>query len=131
MPTEIYIAVLAACICVVILTVYLIAVTVYIKARVDSVEKITNQIKGDLSGLIVESRDVVEELQRAATHLTKPMEDIEHIAHVARGWTDRADRMVDAVGTVAEPPLFFLSKNITTAGKIVTGVLQMLLNPKS
>jgi hypothetical protein len=130
MPIEIYIAVLAACCSIVILTALSIVAAVYLKARADSMERSVSQLKGDLLELIRESRSVVEEVRQAAASISKPMEDIDHITHTARGWTDRADRLIDAVGAIAEPPIFLLSKNIKSVGGIVSGVLQMLSNPK-
>ena len=52
------------------------------------------------------------------------------MTRTARAWTDRADRLVEAVGSVTEPPVFFLSRNIKTFGAIAKGVLQTLLAPK-
>jgi hypothetical protein len=130
MPTEIYIAVLAACSCIVILTALLLAAAVYLKARTESMEKGVAQLKADLSELIQESRVAVTEMRAAAASMALPMADIGHMTRTARGWADRADRLVDAVGAIAEPPLFLVSKNIKSVGGIVSGVLQMLLNPK-
>ncbi|MCX5658188.1 MAG: DUF948 domain-containing protein [Planctomycetota bacterium] len=130
MPPEIYVAVLAACISIVTLTVLLIVGAVYLKGRVDSIEKSVSEVKGDISALIQESRGVVKEVQQLAARVAKPMDDVERITHLAREWSERADRMVDAVGTVAEPPLFLMSKNIKLAGRIGLAVFKSLIAPK-
>jgi hypothetical protein len=130
MPIEIYVAVLTACTAIVILSAVVIAVAVGLKARADAMDRNVAQLRGELSELIRESRQLVGELRQAVARASDPMEDLAHMTRTARGWTDRADRLIDAVGTVAEPPLFFLSKNIKTVGGMVSGVLQTWLTPK-
>lgn len=130
MPIEIYIAILAVSSCIVLLTVVFIAAAVYLRLKADSMARSVSQLNGELSELIQESRAVVREMRQAAARVSGPMEDLEHITRTARGWTDRADRVIDAVGTVAEPPLFFLSRNIKSVGGVVSGVMQLLLNSK-
>ena len=130
MPIEIYIAELVACSFIVILTILLIATAIYLKVKVDSMEKSVAQVKGELMDLIQESRAVVSELKQFSARMSQPMADIEEITRTARSWTARTDRLVDTLGTIAEPPLFFLSKKIKIAEAIFSGVLQTLLNPK-
>jgi uncharacterized protein YoxC len=129
-PTELYIAVLVACLSIVIVAVVLVVTAVHFRTRMDSMEKNISQATTDLSVLIQETRGLVKEMQQVTARLSKPIDDVEHMTRTARGWTDRADHVIDAVGTVAEPPLLFLSKSIKTFGGIAKGVLQMLLAPK-
>jgi hypothetical protein len=130
MPITLFIAVLAACVCIVCITGLLIVVALHLRARADSIDRSVTQLKGELSDLIQESREGVKEMRQAAARVAMPLEDIGHITRTARGWSDRADRLIDAVGTIAEPPVFLIAKNVKTVGGIVSGVLQMLLNPK-
>ena len=130
MPIVICIALLTACVCNVILTVTVIVVAVGLKARADAMDRSFTQLKGELAQLIQESRGAVVELRQAIARVSGPMEDLKHITSIARAWTDRADRLVDAVAGVAEPPLFFLSKNLKTLSGIMGGVMQVLLTPK-
>ena len=130
MPIEIYIAVLLACVSLVIMVVAVVLAAFHFRARMDSMEKSISRATSDISVLIQESRGVVKEIQQVTARVSKPLEDLEYMAHTARGWTDRADRVVEAIGSVAEPPLFFFSKSIKTFGGILSGVLQTLLTPK-
>jgi len=131
MPTEIYIAVLTACSCVVVVTVLLIAATTYLVVKTNAVRQNFTTLSDDLTELIRESREAVKEMQQTAARATKPMEDIEHITSTARGWTDRTDRLIGAVAAIAEPPIFFLSRNAKTVNAIFSGVMQVLLAPKN
>ena len=130
MPTPIYIAILVACASIVVLTAVLVAAVVFLKSKVIAMEASAVDLRREVTELLCESRTLVKEVQAVTIRLPKPLEDIEHMTRAARAWTDRADRIVDAVGTVAEPPLFFMSKNIKTFGGIASGVLQMLLAQK-
>lgn len=130
MPTPIYIAILAACTSIVVLATVLVVAVFFLKTRVIAMEANAADLKEKLAELLGESRTLVREAQVVVTRIPKPLEDIEHMTRTAKAWTERADRIVNAVGTVAEPPLFFMSKNIKTFGGIASGVLQMLLAPK-
>lgn len=130
MPTEIYIAVLVACAALVILTVLSLVVAVYLARKLNGMVTSVAEAQRELRELIGESREGVKELRQSAARIAGPMEDIEHITRTARGWTDRADRLVDAVGVIAEPPIFFAARNIATAGRVVSGMLEVLFQPK-
>jgi len=130
MPTEIYIAVLVASTSVFILTVLVVAGAIYLSAKLSWVEKTIIEIRGDLTALIKESREALVEIRQATVLATKPIDDVNHITHTARAWTDRVDRLMDAVAIIAEPPIYFLSRKATLSGKIALAVLQALRNPK-
>jgi hypothetical protein len=130
MPIEIYIALLTACACIVILTALRITEVVYLKGKAEALARSATQLQGELGELIRESRAAVGELRQVTGRLAQPMEDVEHITRTARKWTERADRLIDAVGTVAEPPVFFLSKRVKTVNAVVKGFLQGLLSPR-
>ena len=130
MPIEIYIAVLAVCTSIVLFTALFIVAAVYLNMRADAIQRSVSQLQGELSGLIQESREAVKELRLVVGRAAQPLDDLGAIAPTARGWTQRADRVIDAVGTVAEPPLFFLSDKVKAAGAFVRGLRQGLLSPK-
>lgn len=130
MPPEIYIAVLVACVSIILMNALFIAVAIYLKGRIDMIEKSVVQVQGETSAFIEEGRGLVRDLRAVTARVAKPMDDVEHITQTARAWATRADRLVDAVGTVAEPPLFFMSKNVRTAGQVGLTVLRTFLNRK-
>lgn len=119
-----------ACVSVVIMTGLFITAAIYLKVRVDSTQSGIAQINSDLSALIRESREFVQEMRQIAGGVSRSTQDVQHMMHTAREWTDRADRLVDAVGAIAEPPLLLISKKVRIVGAIVNGVLQVLLAPK-
>jgi uncharacterized protein YoxC len=129
MPTEIYIAVLLACLCVMVMAVVMVVAALHIRARLDVMEKNVTQVTSDLSALIQESRGLVKEVQQVTARMAQPMEDLEHMTRTARGWTERAENAVDAVGTVAGP-LFVLARNFKMVSGIVSGLMQTLLARK-
>lgn len=131
MPIVIDIAIVSACSAIAILAALSVMAGFYLKARMESLEIGVSKLRDEASELIRESRAAVAEIHRAAARVSKPMDELEHIMLSAREWTDRADRVIDAVGVVAEPPLLFLSKKMGTLGVIVRGVLQVLLTPKT
>lgn len=131
MPLEIYIAVLTASICLLILTICTLSIVIYLFAKVSHMHVTIDTLSRDVSELIKEGRTGILEMRQVAARLTQPIKDIEHITHAARHWTDRADRVVHAVGGVAEPPLFFVTEKLVVIRQFFHGVLQSLLNSRS
>ncbi|MFA7236049.1 MAG: DUF948 domain-containing protein [Phycisphaeraceae bacterium] len=131
MPIEIYIAVLVACGCMVVLTLSVLIVAMYVHATLARMEQSAAKMQSDVSALAQESRGIITEMRRASSAAASSMEDVKHMTHTARGWTDRADHLIVAVGAIVEPPVFLVSKKIQMAGGFVSGVLQALLNSKS
>ena len=109
MPTEIYILVIVVCSCVILLTALTIMTAVYLKLKIDVMEKNSTLIKSDLIEMIHESRAVIKDIHQVTLRLAQPMDDLEQITHTARGWMVRSDRVIEAIGTVAEPPLYLIS----------------------
>ncbi|MCC6580977.1 MAG: hypothetical protein IT440_11100 [Phycisphaeraceae bacterium] len=127
MPIEIFIAVLVASSCIVVLTMSLLVTAVYFLARVNSMERKVTRLEGDLSGLIHESHGLVRNMQQVAVRATRAMEDVEQMTRIARGWTNRADRMVDVVAIVTEPSMQIASKYLKYGSGFLNGVMQVLL----
>lgn len=129
MPIEIYIAVLVACSCLVVLTVLFLVAAVYFKARVSSMERQITRLEGDLSELMHESHGFIRKMRQVAVRATGTMKHVEQMARTARGWTDRADRMVDVVATVSKPSMKFVSRYLRFGSGFLSGVTQALLTP--
>src|SRR5947207_2082300 len=126
MPTEIYIAVLVASFSILTMAVAFVVTAIHFKNRMNAMEKNVAQTTTELTALIQDTRVLVKEVQQVTSRVSKQLEDVEHITRTARGWTDRAERVINAVGAVAEPPLFFLSK-LSSFGGMLNGALQSLL----
>jgi len=130
MPTEVYVAVLAASGCLVVLTVLGVCSAIYLKGKLDTLHQSVAQSQREVSDLVAETRHALREFRAVTARLAKPMEDVEHMTSVARGWTDRADRLVSAVGVIVEPAVFFVSSKIRPIEGFLKGFLQSLLSPK-
>ncbi len=127
MPIEVYLAVLVASSCIVLLTVAFLVAAVYFQARVTSIERQVTLLEADLSRLINEGQELVQTLQQVAVRATGAMEDVGQITRTAAGWTDRADRLMVGVATITEPPVHLTSKYLRFGGGFLSGVMQSLL----
>jgi len=127
MPIEIYTAILVACSCIVVLTASFLIAAMYFKARVSAMEKQVAQLEGDLSGLIQESQGFIRKMQLVAARAAGAMEDVEQMTHTTRGWTDRTDRILAVVATLAELRTHSSLKNMKLDSRFLVGVMQALL----
>ena len=129
MPIEIYIAILVASACLLLLTVSLLVAGLYFKVRMSAMEKQVTQLQGDVTGLIHDSQDFLRKLQQLTVRATGAMDDVNHITRTASSWTDRADRVVDAVARIAEQPAMLASRYARYSRGFLSGVTQALLTP--
>lgn len=127
MPLEIYVAILVASSCIVVLTISSVVAAVYFTARFTSMERQVTHLEGELSGLIHESQGFVRLLHQVATRATGAMRDVGHMTRTAAGWTDRADRMIASVTTVTDAPAKLASKYLRFGRGFLSGVMQSLL----
>lgn len=126
MPIEIYIAILVASSCIFLLTVSILTVALYFKARIDGLENQMARLDGDVTGLINESKSFISKLKEIAAGGNGVMEDVGQMSSTVREWTERADRVVVALTRATEPSKIFISKNFKFGGELLSGVLQSL-----
>ena len=78
--------------------------------------------------LVDESRVLVGQMTELSRRANQQLEDIAQIAHTARQWAERADRLVDEVGSAIEPPVHTFVRNMNLFRTGVTTFFEFLLH---
>ena len=128
MPNELAVALFVACGCVVAMTICVIIVSMNLSRRLTNLENEVLSLAKDTRGVMLEGQAVLKRTGEILERVESQMKDVEQITHTARDWVARADQLVDGVGSVVEPPLSFLSKNVRVAQGFLGGVLQTFLS---
>lgn len=122
LPFEIYLAILIACSCLVLLTVSSLATALYFRARIIAMENIITRLEGDLAGLIHESEGFVSTMQQVAMRGSGVMEHIDRISRTARMWSDRTNRMAHTFMVAAGPTMQLVARHFRDGGDALNGV---------
>jgi len=74
------------------------------------------ELKAEISPLLQDSRRVLHNVNELSTRAHQQCDDVERVVQTVRGWTERADRVVEEVGTVLEPPVFTAARRFFARG---------------
>lgn len=69
------------------------------------------QLKVRMEDLVQDSRELVNNINEISKQANRQMDDVSKMVGTVRTWTERADWLVNEVGSVIEPPVFaFVNK---------------------
>jgi len=92
------------------------------KTLVDSAER----SKCDMQTLVQHSQELIRNITDIARRASGQMDEIDHVIATVRDWTESADHFLKEVGSVVEPPVFTIVKNMNVLRSGVTGFLRAL-----
>jgi uncharacterized protein YoxC len=86
-------------------------------------------LKPKLEVLAQDGRELVRSVTDLSKRANKHMDDVGKMVSTAHQWTERADRIVNEVGSVIEPPAFALVRNMNLFRTGATAFLRTLFHP--
>lgn len=125
-PAALQIALLVASVSFVALVACLIPVVFRAQRQLEKLVLTIQEARADLDVLVEESRVLVRNVNTLVTRANGGMKDVEEVVGAVRTWKNRVDRMVNAVATIVEPPLFALAGNVSLIRMGVTATLRAL-----
>lgn len=107
-----------ASVAIMVLAVCLIPLAIQIGRRMEGLARSGAEIKDSLDLLLRDSRDLVQNVNALSRRAQVQMDEMDVVMKTVRGWTVRADRLVEGIGSVIEPPIFSLAalSNLARAG---------------
>lgn len=118
-----------AAISVTLMSAFIIYTLVYVKSRVDSIEKTVNDLKPEIQQILADGKILINRANAIADKVDKQMDNIDHVTSKARQWLDRASGIVEQVTPVVESPVSFLVNKLKSFQSFFGGVFQALKNP--
>ncbi len=108
MPPSLQWALFSASLAIIVLAACLIPLAILACRRLSGLARAGEEIKERLELLLQDSRELIQNVTVLSRRAQSQMDDVDIVMRTARAWTVRADRLVDGVGSVIEPPVFSL-----------------------
>jgi len=86
------------------------------------------QVKADLEVLTRQSHELISNATEVSRRVSEQLDQVETVVRTVRQWADRADRIVESVGSAIEPPIFTPVRNVNIFRKGASAFLQALLH---
>jgi uncharacterized protein YoxC len=88
-----------------------------------------DKMKISLESLILDSRELVSNVKLLSERANIQLENVDHLVGTVHKWMERADRLVNEVGSAIEPPVFSLIRNVNLVRSVVSTFLQRFRHP--
>ncbi len=127
MSMPLQIALFLASVAVVVFVVLVIAVLLALRKQAALAVRQLEEVKSDVKLLVQDSRTLLQNVNTLTTRANQQMDDVDKVVRTVRGWSERANRIVEEVGAAVEPPLFSAVRNIGIVRKGVAIFMDALL----
>jgi uncharacterized protein DUF948 len=112
LPTALQTALYVGSFAIVALTSVLIVLLLQLGRQIERFVRTVEELKAELGPLARETRVVVEGLRELSGRVQGQWMEVERIIDTARTWSERANHLVEEIGSVVEPPIFAMSRKI-------------------
>jgi uncharacterized protein YoxC len=126
MSTALQVALFVASVAFTVLVICLIPIAFRARRQLEQLVVTAEELKGKLQVLVEDSRELVRNVNELSKRANQQLDEVNHVVQTARGWTDRADRLVNEIGSAVEPPVHSLLRNMNILRTGVTTFLQFL-----
>jgi len=113
---------------IVALTVVLIVLLLQFGRQIERVVRAVEELKTEVNPLARETRVVVERLHDLSARVQGRWMEVERIIDTVRTWSQRADHLVEEIGSMVEPPIFAASRKIHILRKGLETFVRALSN---
>jgi uncharacterized protein YoxC len=128
MSNPLQIALFLASIAVVIFVACCIPAMLQVRKHVARMACTLEDLKTEISMLVQDGRKVMHNVNELSTRAHRQCDDVERVIQTVRGWAERADRVVEEVGTVLEPPIFTAARSAQIFRKGIAKFFETFLN---
>ena len=126
MTTALQVVLFVACITFVVLALCIIPVAFHLRRKLEQLVVTVGQLKDKLEALVEDSHTMVRNVTELSQRANQQLDDVSRVVQTARGWSDRADKLVNEIGSVVEPPVHSLLRNLNLLQTGVATFLQFL-----
>jgi len=126
MTTALQVVLFVACITFVVLALCIIPVAFHLRRKLEQLVVTVGQLKDKLEALVEDSHTMVRNVTELSKRANQQLDEVSRVVQTARGWSDRADKLVNEIGSVVEPPVHSLLRNLNLLQTGVATFLQFL-----
>ena len=112
MSAALQIALFVVAVAVALFVVLLIPLTILLYRRLISFSRQLEELNTELKGLLQDSRTMVQNISAVTNHVNQQLDELDRIVGIITRWSERADHVVEKVGTIAEMPFVKVTHSI-------------------
>src|SRR5579862_4183173 len=113
MSNALQVALFVASVVFTILVLCLIPVVFEAKRKLNQLVDTVDVLKDKSQDLVKDSHEMVRKLTEVTNRVNEQLEELHHVLHTVREWTDRTDAIVKEVEDAIEPPVHALARNMS------------------
>lgn len=121
-------ALFAASIAIVVFVIVFLVAFAQLRKNLEQTVKALEQLKSDVKLLVEDTRKLLANVNALTDRTHRQWDDLERVIGTVRGWSERANRVVEEVGSALEPPLLTAARNINLFRTGFAAFLQALLH---
>ena len=128
MSMAVQIVVLAAALAVMVSVAIIVPLVFMAWRRLERLAQIVEELRTDVQVIAHDGRELMWNIGELSKRVTRQMDDVEAIVCTAWLWTLRADRLVNEVGSIIEPPVSAVAQGASLARVGVKAFLKALFH---
>jgi len=76
-------------------------------------------LKTDVKQCVQDARALIQNANQLTTQAQRQLNEVEQVLQVARGWSERADRLVHQAGDIVEGPIITSTRILSVLGSLL------------
>jgi uncharacterized protein YoxC len=128
MSNLLQIALFLASVAVVTFVAFCIPAILQLRKHTARLARTLEELKAEVSPLVQDGRKLLHNVNELSTRVHRQCDEVEDVIQTVRGWTERADRVVEEVGSVLEPPILTAARNAHIFRKGIAKFFETFLN---
>ncbi len=128
MSIALQIVLFAAALAVLLSVIITVPITILAWRRLERLAQIVEELRTDMQVVAHDGRELMWTIGELSKRVSRQMDDVEEIVCTAKLWTQRADRLVDEVGSIVEPPVAALAQGAGLARVGIRAFFKALLH---
>jgi uncharacterized protein YoxC len=126
MPNALQVAFFLASLAIVILVAWVVPMAFLMRQHLKSLVNSAEQSKSDMQTLVRHSQELIRNVTEILRWASKQMDEVGQVVATVREWTESADHFLKEVGSVVEPSVFTIVRNMNLLRSGVSGFLHAL-----
>lgn len=126
MSTALQVALFIASLTFVVLALCIIPVAFHLRRKLEQLVNTVGELKEKLEALAADSHTMVRNVTDLSKRAHQQLDEVDQVVQTARQWAKRADKIVDEIGSVVEPPVHSLVRNVNLFRTGIAAFLQFL-----
>lgn len=112
LPIALQVFLYAGSMAIIALSAMLVVILIQLRGHLERMVRSVEELKGDIGPLAREARVMVEGIRLLSSRVEGQWGHVENMVGRARAWSERANHLVEEVGSMVEPPLLSASRNV-------------------